>query len=605
MKEQEFVNKLAPIAVKDMQASGVLASVTIAQGILESGYGTTELAIKANNFFGMKCSLSGNTWESVWDGKSKYTKATEEQKRDGRVYTVTADFRKYPDMDTSVKDHSCYLTGAIKGDSLRYEGLKGERDYKKAIQIIKEGGYASDRDYVPKICSIIDKFNLTRYDVWEGSGRNCIKEKSVQIIEKTAVENPCYKRGTKITPKGLMLHSVGCPQPDPMVFAKNWQSSGALTCVHAFVGKEGVIYQLLPWNMKAWHCGSGAKGSGNNFLISLEMTEPATIKYTGGSNWIELGNGANTKAHVLATYANAVQVFALLCEQYSLNPLDDNVIMSHQEGYKKGIASNHGDVEHIWDKFGLSMNQFRKDVLATMNKLSIETVPTVSADKASDDTSGQKTNPLIGTVKVVYDGADGVNLRKAPSYVAEIDGVAQKGFFDEVVGISEDEKWYKLKSGLFISAIPNYVSFRATMEQKASTVGTGYYRVRKSWQDDNSQIGAFKDKNNAINLCQNNAGYKVYDNSGKEIYPLNPSIPENKEFKVRISISDLRIRKGPGTTYDYHKQGGKAVYTGKGEFTIVSTKCGQGAKLWGLLKSYKNKEDGWISLDDGVKIFDD
>ena len=67
MTSQEFINLISPCAIADMKESGILASVTIAQAILESGYGTTELAINANNYFGMKCSLSGNTWNSVLD----------------------------------------------------------------------------------------------------------------------------------------------------------------------------------------------------------------------------------------------------------------------------------------------------------------------------------------------------------------------------------------------------------------------------------------------------------------------------------------------------------------------------------------------------------
>ncbi len=593
-----FIDKIGELAVIDMRESGVLASVTIAQAILESGYGMEELARKANNFFGMKCTLSGNTWKSVWDGKSKYTKKTQEQKKDGKEYTVTANFRKYPNMETSVKDHSCYLTGARKGGRLRFPGLSGEKDYQKAIQIIKDGGYATDTQYVSKVCSIIEKFGLFQYDVMEAGEDS---DAGINIIEQLAKQNPCYKKGTQITPIGGMLHSVGVPQPDPCAFLANWQSSGANTCVHAVVGKNATVYQLLPWNMRAWHCGSGSKGSGNNNLISLAMTEAATLKYTDGSIWIELGNGANTKSHVLATYANAVRFFAEICRKFGFNPLDSNVLMSHSEGHKKGIASNHGDVEHIWKKFGLSMNQFRQDVKKAMKELAVSTVPGIPVDSSSDDTGNQKINPLDGTVKVIYKGFDGLNVRKAPSYIGEVDHVVKDGTFT-VVGISNDEKWYKLASGLFITAIPSYVSFKATPEQKAQTAGTGYYRVRKKWADAGSQIGAFKKKENAFELCRQNSGYKVYDDSGNEIYPLNDSIPQNKEFKVRVSISNLRIRKGPGTTYDYHRKNGQALYTSKGEFTIVKTKDGPGARLWGLLKSYEKGENGWIALDEGVKV---
>lgn len=418
---------------------------------------------------------------------------------------------------------------------------------------------------------------------------------SIQIVEKIATQNPCYKAGRTINPQGGMLHSVGCPQPDPMIFVRNWSQSSANVCVHAVVGKDKIVYQILPWNRRAWHCGSGNKGSGNNTLISIEMTEPATIKYTGGANWIETGDGSNTKSHVLATYANAVEFFAFICNKYGFNPEDSNVLMSHHEGNTKGIASNHGDVEHIWNKYGLSMNQFRKDVKKAMLGGSVNTVPSTPVDNKSDDTSNQAVKSLSGFVTVIYDGDDKLNVRKAPSILADIDCVVGKGEVFTVVGISADEKWYKLKSGLFITAIPDYVSFKATEEQKHSTAGTGYYRVRKSWSDAGSQIGAFKNKDNAVELCKQNSGYKVFDNSGTEIYPC---VKENNvPFKVKVTVSDLRIRKGAGTSYDYHKKNGNPIYTGEGVFTIVKTKDGQGASLWGLLKSYSEHEDGWISLD--------
>lgn len=85
MTEKEFIEMIGPLASRDMSESGILASITVAQACLESGYGSTELAVNANNLFGMKCSLSGNTWDSVWDGVSKYTKKTNEQKPDETV----------------------------------------------------------------------------------------------------------------------------------------------------------------------------------------------------------------------------------------------------------------------------------------------------------------------------------------------------------------------------------------------------------------------------------------------------------------------------------------------------------------------------------------
>ena len=165
--------------VYDCDNSGILPSVTAAQMILESGYVTTDLARNANNVFGMKCTLSGNTWPgSTWDGKSKYTKKTQEQTASGSTYYKEADFRKYPCIEDSIADHAAYLLGAKNGSKLRYAGLTECTDYEAAIKLIKAGGYATDTKYVDKICSIIRRFGLARYDAKKGE----------KIVAKTTVQ---------------------------------------------------------------------------------------------------------------------------------------------------------------------------------------------------------------------------------------------------------------------------------------------------------------------------------------------------------------------------------------------------------------------------------
>lgn len=164
LSEADVIVKVGPLFTADQKASGILASVSLAQFILESGYGKSELAQNANNCFGMKKSLSGNTWSgSTWDGTSIYIKKTQEYEN-GVYVTVTADFRKYPSVEKSIADHSAYLLGAKNVTKLRYDGLKGCTDYKKAVQIIKDGGYATSPTYVENLCSIIEKWNLTQYD---------------------------------------------------------------------------------------------------------------------------------------------------------------------------------------------------------------------------------------------------------------------------------------------------------------------------------------------------------------------------------------------------------------------------------------------------------
>lgn len=157
---------MGPLCSQDQRESGILASVTMAQFILESGFGGTDLAQSANNLFGMKASLSGRNWQgSTWDGVSVYTKQSPEDDGNGNITYPVSTFRKYASIEDSIKDHSAYLRNAKKGSDLRYAGLVGEKDYRKAITIIKNGGYATDSQYIDKICRIIEKYNLTQYDV--------------------------------------------------------------------------------------------------------------------------------------------------------------------------------------------------------------------------------------------------------------------------------------------------------------------------------------------------------------------------------------------------------------------------------------------------------
>lgn len=176
--------------VRSCDKSGILYSVTAAQMILESGYVTTDLARNANNCFGMKCTLSGNTWRgSTWDGKSKYTKQTAEQTSSGSTYYKEADFRKYPCIEDSIADHAAYLLGAMNGSKLRYAGLTECEDYKSATELIKNGGYATDTQYVAKICNIIQRFKLDQYDGEVTTVAKTIPEKAVQWALKTAADD--------------------------------------------------------------------------------------------------------------------------------------------------------------------------------------------------------------------------------------------------------------------------------------------------------------------------------------------------------------------------------------------------------------------------------
>lgn len=386
----------------------------------------------------------------------------------------------------------------------------------------------------------------------------------MKIIEKFSVNNIYYKnninkRDSRYTnfqsngPQGLMLHSVGCPQDDAEVFANTWNKSSSTIAVHAALQADGTVYQCLPWNFRGIHAG----GIANNSYVGVEMTEPDCIKYVGGSRFT-CSNVAKAREQVTGTYNTAVELFAYLCKMYNLDPMKDGVIISHEEGYKRGIASNHGDPTHLWTQLNMSytMDGFRRDVKEAMK-------PTA-------------TTP----VKKVF------------------------------------------------------------------------YRVRKSWNDATSQIGAYTNLDNAKKACDNaGAEYFVFDESGKVVYPIaefdvgdkvklvsgakytsgknipswvfdsvlyvrelqgnNVVISTQKtgditgvvakkylvaykatntfeSYQVQVTTKALNIRAGAGTNYNV-----TGVIRDQGVYTIIAEKNG-----WGQLKSKK----GWISLKYTKKI---
>lgn len=219
----------------------------------------------------------------------------------------------------------------------------------------------------------------------------------MEIVQSIMKNNPCYKAGKRITVKGLMLHSVGCPQPSAETFIRNWDKpEQERACVHAFIdGNTGKVYQTLPWDHRAWHAG----GSANNTHIGVEMCEPSCIKYTGGATFTCTDQTAAMEV-IKRTYDAAVELFAFLCQEYHLDPLADGVVISHKEGHDRGIASGHGDPNHLWNgvQSGYTMEGFRKDVKAAMgSEQTVQQTAQVIAGQARE--AAEKAQAIAGQAK--------------------------------------------------------------------------------------------------------------------------------------------------------------------------------------------------------------
>ena len=174
----------------------------------------------------------------------------------------------------------------------------------------------------------------------------------MNLTKNYLTKNRCYISGKAITPKGIMVHSLGVAQPDVDVFLKSWNTPDVSKCVHAFVTPDKIV-QTLPWDRRGWHAG----GKANDTHISFEICEPAGHKYRGGAM---IGYNVTANEDYFAkVYQNAVDLCVYLCSIYDLTEKD---IICHSEGYKLGIASNHADVMHWFPKHGKSMDTLRADV---------------------------------------------------------------------------------------------------------------------------------------------------------------------------------------------------------------------------------------------------
>ena len=329
----------------------------------------------------------------------------------------------------------------------------------------------------------------------------------MRLIKCMLTANDCYKAGRTITPKGVMVHSTGANNPLVARYvqpvegqsneaqlkaeiggnrnANDWNNPGLDVCTHAFVGKlaDGGVgtVQTLPWNHRGWHAGTGTSGgSANNTHIAFEICE----------------DDLTDEGYFRKVYQEAVELTAMLCKTYNLNPLADGVVICHSEGYQRGVASNHADVMHWFPKFGKSMDTFRADVSKAMTPAQVKPQP-----------------PVSGKTYTVVKGDTLSEI--AQKYGTTVDTLVQLN------GIKD----------------PNLIVVGQVLKLPGSTTGFTPYTVK-------------------------------------------------------VTVTELRIRSGPGT--DTQAQG----FIEPGVYTIVDEADGPGAKRWGKLKSGA----GWISLDYAEKV---
>ena len=176
----EYIDTFSEIAQLEMKAYGIPASITLAQGLLESGYGKGELALKTNNHFGIKC-------HKGWQGDYDFHDDDE----------LGECFRKYNHPMYSFRDHSTFLTTRS-----RYAFLFNYRntDYKSWARGLQKAGYATDKKYPQKLIYLIEKHELYKYDseiAREGYGKDTIVAAEADVVHVVSKGDTLYSLSRK------------------------------------------------------------------------------------------------------------------------------------------------------------------------------------------------------------------------------------------------------------------------------------------------------------------------------------------------------------------------------------------------------------------------
>lgn len=213
-----YIERYADLAVREMYRSGVPASITLAQGLLESRYGQSELAVKANNHFGIKC--------HNWNGD----KIFQDDDRKGEC------FRKYGSPEESYRDHSDFLRFR---DRYRFLFDLESTDYKGWAHGLKKAGYATDSKYPQKLIGLIEEYELHKYDVVD-DGQRVLPESPSQIERVDPLNNK--QRETFHFTLSRQMYSVNGV---PFVYSVEGESYASIAARYDLFHKEILRYNDL------------------------------------------------------------------------------------------------------------------------------------------------------------------------------------------------------------------------------------------------------------------------------------------------------------------------------------------------------------------------
>ena len=446
-------------------------------------------------------------------------------------------------------------------------------------------------------------------------------------------QSTCYKGTRTMTVLGVLFHSTGANNPNikryvqpsdnasdraemlkligTNAYHNDWNHIEHQAGLNAWIGKlaDGTVaaVQTMPWNYRPWGCGSGSKGSCNTGWIQFEICEDALTD----------------ASYFSKVYQEAVELTAYLCKLYGIDPngtakcgsVTVPTILCHADSHKLGLGSNHGDVLHWFPKFGKSMATVRSDVAALL----------AEGGSSGGTEPPADTQPVTDTEKTIWDflygklgnayGAAGLmgnlyaesalkpgNLQNTyekslgltdAQYTAAVDNGSYTNFVKDSAGygLAQWTYWSRKQAllqfaqaaGKSIGDLQMQLDFLWSEIQGYKTVLNTLKTATSVKAASDSVLTGYErpaDQGDAVKAKRAGYGQGYYDKYAKAETPAqtDASVP----FLVRVSITDLNIRKGPGTSY------ARVKYIPRGVYTIVEV---QGT--WGRLKSGA----GWISLN--------
>lgn len=522
--ESEYIMKIAPAVQKACKRYGYLPSVLIGQSCLENGFGIVSYwdnpeikkLLEANNTVGIKSSLLNDSWSeyTVWQGES-ITKNTPEE-YNGKMVTISDNFRKYDSIERSFCDFLLFLTYASnygRGGTPRYgKSVLSIKDPETLIKKVSSLGYATGSTYPSSVMRIVNKHNLTKYDnlsnvkptdivpdILKEEKTSVNKSNAIKLTSRTVIDITDRNRSEVPRSRGsnpityIVCHYLGVPNADnPDLYGGGYGG-------HYNIKRNGSVYKAAnPRTAVVWHCGGGLQGSDghafygrctnyNSIGIECGVCADTTAK--------DLSGDSNLWYFTEETQESLVWLVSKLMDEYGIS--FDHVIRHYDVTGKicpnPYVKNNKRNTSWTWDEFKANLKQYRQD--GTITLYSGTTAPTTPTTK--DYLSKGDTGEAVKTMQTLLNAcgyncgtADGIfgdkteaalvafrlanKMTKTPKYTTKVKSVLEAAYKTTTFPKENktDSKAVTIYQGVQYSPVYTYTYYRKKYSDLRKEFGT-------------------------------------------------------------------------------------------------------------------------------------